>query len=202
MDVEPTTSHEEPPPQQAVKEEQPSGMPDQQPQQAHNSDEHPGEQQQPSVSAASPEVLPKGGSEANPPARQAETPAQRLAQFQMLRRSAEEDTLIARHFLEDLEAQATVCGKELAKLMVTMRHKLHSMTGLSAQYMAALKLSSESLAETTNGAVEHMQDFLSKCERLHQDMLPIQELAAQIKEIRKTLDGFEQMMNKVCRLKD
>ncbi|KAL6074995.1 hypothetical protein QOT17_003760 [Balamuthia mandrillaris] len=190
-DVERATSHEEPPPQQEVTEEQPCGMPDQQPQQ---------EQQQPSlVSEASPEVLTQ--SEANPPARQ-ETPAQRLAQFQMLRRSAEEDTLIARHFLEDLESQATVCGKELAKLMVTMRHKLHSMTGLSAQYMAALKLSSESLAETTNGAVEHMQDFLSKCERLHQDMLPIQELAAQIKEIRKTLDGFEQIMNKVCRLKD
>jgi len=59
--------------------------------------------------------------------------------------------------------------------------------------MQTFKMSSENTAAAVGGAVTQMHSFLTKCQQLNQDLPPIDELAKQIKELRKTLDMLEML---------
>lgn len=59
--------------------------------------------------------------------------------------------------------------------------------------MQTFKMSADNTTAAVSTAVAQMHGFLTKCQQLNQDLPPIDDLAKQIKDLRRTLDLFEML---------
>jgi len=110
---------------------------------------------------------------------------------------SEVTSLINKEFLESLERNAKVCAQNLVDMMDLMRSNLKSITGISLQHMEIYKQSSENMNEAVNTSISDMNRFITKCQDLSEDLKPLESLANDIKEVRKSLDQFEAQLNRM-----
>jgi len=107
-----------------------------------------------------------------------------------------DNSVLSQQFLDDMEAEVKAISYHLSMLMRNLQTTMHKISGDSLQFMSCYKLSADSVSSAVDKAVVHMQEFLGKVQQLHEDMKPITTMAQQIKDIKKTLDQFEQLVNK------
>jgi hypothetical protein len=104
-----------------------------------------------------------------------------------------EGSVLAEEFIEGLERQAEATANQLALHISSLHASLHAISALSVAEMQTFKMSADNTTAAVSAAVAQMHGFLTKCQQLNQDLPPIDELAKQIKDLRRTLDLFEML---------
>ena len=95
--------------------------------------------------------------------------------------------------LHDLESRANDVASNLDHLLGTLAASLKSMSVIGVQSADAYRTSLENLEETVDLSIKSMYTLIARCEELNSHMGPLYTIAAQIKEIKRTLDTFESM---------
>ncbi|XP_078596667.1 uncharacterized protein LOC144873288 isoform X1 [Branchiostoma floridae x Branchiostoma japonicum] len=93
--------------------------------------------------------------------------------------------------LVHLEKQAKQVSESLEIMMGNLRGTLHSMSAITVGCMQTHRDMVESLGDTTDLCVKAMYTLIARCEELNNSMKPVQEIAQQIKDIKKQLEAFE-----------
>eukprot|EP00058_Branchiostoma_floridae_P016299 XP_002601787.1 hypothetical protein BRAFLDRAFT_279171 [Branchiostoma floridae] len=93
--------------------------------------------------------------------------------------------------LVHLEKQAKQVSESLEIMMGNLRGTLHSMSAITVGCMQTHRDMVESLGDTTDLCVKAMYTLIARCEELNNSMKPVQEIAEQIKDIKKQLEAFE-----------
>ncbi|ELR18911.1 uncharacterized protein ACA1_232470 [Acanthamoeba castellanii str. Neff] len=96
-----------------------------------------------------------------------------------------EGSVLSEEFIEGLERQADATAQQLALHISSLHASLHAMQ--------TFKMSADNTTAAVSTAVAQMHGFLTKCQQLNQDLPPIDDLAKQIKDLRRTLDLFEML---------
>jgi methyl-accepting chemotaxis protein len=107
--------------------------------------------------------------------------------------------VIGKDTIEALEAQANAAAQSLASLMASLNNSLHSVSSTSLEGICILHTSVDNTSTAVTDTITQMQNFLNKCQQLNHDMKACEELSKQIKEIRRTLDIMEPLINKFGR---
>lgn len=93
--------------------------------------------------------------------------------------------------LNDLESRAKDVAGNLDHLLGTLAASLKSMSVVSVQSVDAYKTSIQNVEDTVDVSVKNMYSLIAKCEELNDNMKPLYNMAAQIKDIKRTLDVLE-----------
>ena len=90
--------------------------------------------------------------------------------------------------LRDLELKAGDIGRNLDHMLTALAHTLKAMSQVS---MECLGVYNSCVSETVDENIKSMYTLIARCEELNASLKPVQNMAEQVKEIKKTLDAFE-----------
>ncbi|XP_059143888.1 uncharacterized protein LOC131931197 [Physella acuta] len=97
----------------------------------------------------------------------------------------------------ELENHARRVADNLDLMMGNIRNNLHKMSALTIGCQDAYKRSVDITCDSVDASIKSMYALMAKCEELSMAMGPVEQLAVQIKEIKRILDLFEtQLMDK------
>ncbi|KAL9959804.1 hypothetical protein ACROYT_G033160 [Oculina patagonica] len=93
--------------------------------------------------------------------------------------------------LADLELRANDIAGNLDHMLATLANSLKAMSQVSTECLGAYGSCVDHVSETVDANIKSMYTLIARCEELNASLKPVQNLAEQVKEIKKTLDIFE-----------
>ena len=93
--------------------------------------------------------------------------------------------------LRDLESRANDIAGNLDHLLTSLGNNLKAMSHVSTECLDAYSTCVDHMSETVDVNVKAMYTLIARCEELNASLKPVQHMAEQIKDIKKTLDIFE-----------
>ncbi|XP_061688784.1 BLOC-1 related complex subunit 6 [Syngnathoides biaculeatus] len=93
--------------------------------------------------------------------------------------------------LVDLQRHTQEVAQSVEKMMRSLNGTIQNMTALSVGYIQTYRDSVDSLGESVDMSIKSMYTLMARCEELDRSMQPINILAAQIRDIKRTLDALE-----------
>ena len=93
--------------------------------------------------------------------------------------------------LHDLELRAYGIAGNLDHMLATLANSLKGMSQVSAECLGAYGSCVDHVSETVDENIKSMYTLIARCEELNASLKPLQKLAEQVKEIKRTLDVFE-----------
>ena len=93
--------------------------------------------------------------------------------------------------LNDLEIRANDIAGNLDHMIGTLANSLKAMSQVSTECLGAYSACVDHVSETVDVNIKSMYTLIARCEELNASLRPVQNLAEQVKEIKKTLDVFE-----------
>ncbi|XP_024149142.1 BLOC-1-related complex subunit 6 [Oryzias melastigma] len=95
--------------------------------------------------------------------------------------------------LLDLQKHVQDVAHSVELMMRSLNGTIQNMTALSVGYIQTYRDSVDSLGESVDMSIKGMYTLMARCEELDRSMQPIHVLAAQIRDIKRTLDALEAM---------
>jgi hypothetical protein len=99
--------------------------------------------------------------------------------------------------LPQLEEKAKQCEDNLEHLLGVLQGSLHAATHVSAQLGEAMHTSADEASAAAALAVVAMNQLLTQVQELNEEMKPVVEIAAQVKQISSTLTVLEKLALKL-----
>ncbi|XP_072026268.1 uncharacterized protein [Amphiura filiformis] len=93
--------------------------------------------------------------------------------------------------LADLEKHSKRVADSLDLMMGHLNSTLHNMSAISVGHIQTYRDAVDKAGLTVDQSVKAMYALIAKCEELSRTMVPVEDLAKQIKSIKKQLDEFE-----------
>ena len=93
--------------------------------------------------------------------------------------------------LHDLELRAYGIAGNLDHMLATLANSLKAMSQVSVECLGAYSSCVDHVSETVDENIKSMYTLIARCEELNASLKPLQNLAEQVKEIKRTLDIFE-----------
>ncbi|XP_055022179.1 BLOC-1 related complex subunit 6 isoform X1 [Boleophthalmus pectinirostris] len=93
--------------------------------------------------------------------------------------------------LQDLHRHTQDVAQSVEAMMKSLNGTIQNMTALSVGYIQTYRDSVDSLGESVDMSIKGMYTLMARCEELDRSMQPIHGLAAQIRDIKRTLDALE-----------
>ncbi|XP_077407422.1 BLOC-1-related complex subunit 6 isoform X1 [Vanacampus margaritifer] len=93
--------------------------------------------------------------------------------------------------LVDLQRHTREVAHSVEMMMRSLNGTIQNMTALSVGYIQTYRDSVDSLGESVDMSIKGMYTLMARCEELDRSMQPINILAAQIRNIKRTLDALE-----------
>ncbi|XP_030589589.1 BLOC-1-related complex subunit 6 [Archocentrus centrarchus] len=93
--------------------------------------------------------------------------------------------------LLDLQRHTQEVAHSVEMMMRSLNGTIQNMTALSVGYIQTYRDSVDSLGESVDMSIKGMYTLMARCEELDRSMQPIHNLAAQIRDIKRTLDTLE-----------
>ena len=93
--------------------------------------------------------------------------------------------------LKDLELRAYGISRNLDHMLATLANSLKAMSQVSSECLGAYGSCVDHVSETVDENIKSMYTLIARCEELNASLRPLQNLAEQVKEIKRTLDIFE-----------
>uniref|UniRef100_A0A8C2EKV8 Si:dkey-72l14.4 n=1 Tax=Cyprinus carpio TaxID=7962 RepID=A0A8C2EKV8_CYPCA len=93
--------------------------------------------------------------------------------------------------LEDLHKHTQDVAQSVELMLRSLNGTIQNMTALSVGYIQTYRDSVDSLGESVDMSIKGMYTLMARCEELDRSMQPIHALAAQIRDIKRTLDALE-----------
>ncbi|XP_056278577.1 BLOC-1 related complex subunit 6 isoform X2 [Pseudoliparis swirei] len=93
--------------------------------------------------------------------------------------------------LLDLQRHTQEVAHSVEMMMRSLNGTIQNMTALSVGYIQTYRDSVDSLGESVDMSIKGMYTLMARCEELDRSMQPIHNLAAQIRDIKRTLDALE-----------
>ncbi|KAM9855446.1 BLOC-1-related complex subunit 6 [Aulostomus maculatus] len=93
--------------------------------------------------------------------------------------------------LVDLQRHTQEVAHSVEMMMRSLNGTIQNMTALSVGYIQTYRDSVDSLGESVDMSIKGMYTLMARCEELDRSMQPIHGLAAQIRDIKRTLDTLE-----------
>lgn len=93
--------------------------------------------------------------------------------------------------LLDLHRHTQEVAQSVEAMMKSLNGTIQNMTALSVGYIQTYRDSVDSLGESVDMSIKGMYTLMARCEELDRSMQPIHNLAAQIRDIKRTLDALE-----------
>ncbi|XP_055078907.1 BLOC-1 related complex subunit 6 isoform X2 [Periophthalmus magnuspinnatus] len=93
--------------------------------------------------------------------------------------------------LVDLHRHTQEVAQSVEAMMKSLNGTIQNMTALSVGYIQTYRDSVDSLGESVDMSIKGMYTLMARCEELDRSMQPIHGLAAQIRDIKRTLDALE-----------
>lgn len=93
--------------------------------------------------------------------------------------------------LKDLELRANDIAGNLDHMLATLANSLKAMSHVSVECLGAYSACVDHVSETVDVNIKSMYTLIARCEELNVSLKPVQHMAEQVKEIKKTLDIFE-----------
>ncbi|XP_061908222.1 BLOC-1 related complex subunit 6 isoform X1 [Entelurus aequoreus] len=93
--------------------------------------------------------------------------------------------------LVDLQRHTQDVAHSVEMMMRSLNGTIQNMTALSVGYIQTYRDSVDSLGESVDMSIKGMYTLMARCEELDRSMQPINVLAAQIRDIKRTLDALE-----------
>lgn len=93
--------------------------------------------------------------------------------------------------LLDLQRHTQEVAHSVEMMMRSLNGTIQNMTALSVGYIQTYRDSVDSLGESVDMSIKGMYTLMARCEELDRSMQPIHGLAAQIRDIKRTLDALE-----------
>ncbi|XP_072305472.1 BLOC-1-related complex subunit 6 isoform X1 [Eucyclogobius newberryi] len=93
--------------------------------------------------------------------------------------------------LLDLHRHSQEVAQSVEAMMKSLNGTIQNMTALSVGYIQTYRDSVDSLGESVDMSIKGMYTLMARCEELDRSMQPIHGLAAQIRDIKRTLDVLE-----------
>ncbi|XP_005091995.1 BLOC-1-related complex subunit 6 [Aplysia californica] len=94
----------------------------------------------------------------------------------------------------ELEGRARRVADSLDLMMGNIRNNLHKMSAITIGCQEAYKRSVDITCDSVDGSIKAMYALMAKCEELSTSMKPVEQLAGQIKEIKRILELFESQL--------
>ncbi|XP_055882194.1 uncharacterized protein LOC106075863 [Biomphalaria glabrata] len=95
----------------------------------------------------------------------------------------------------ELESHARKVADNLDLMMGNIRNNLHKMSAITIGCQDAYKRSVDITCDSVDASIKSMYALMAKCEELSAAMGPVEQLAGQIKEIKRILDLFESQLS-------
>ncbi|XP_026115369.1 BLOC-1-related complex subunit 6-like isoform X1 [Carassius auratus] len=93
--------------------------------------------------------------------------------------------------LLDLHKHTQDVAQSVELMLRSLNGTIQNMTALSVGYIQTYRDSVDSLGESVDMSIKGMYTLMARCEELDRSMQPIHALAAQIRDIKRTLDALE-----------
>jgi len=93
--------------------------------------------------------------------------------------------------LHDLELRANGIAGNLDHMLATLGNSLKAMSQVSSECLGAYGSCVDHVSEAVDENIKSMYTLIARCEELNASLKPLQNLAEQVKEIKRTLDIFE-----------
>lgn len=93
--------------------------------------------------------------------------------------------------LRDLEVKAGDIARNLDHMLTALAHTLKAMSQVSMECLGVYNSCVDHVSETVDENIKSMYTLIARCEELNASLKPVQNMAEQVKEIKKTLDAFE-----------
>ncbi|XP_077472762.1 BLOC-1-related complex subunit 6 [Stigmatopora argus] len=93
--------------------------------------------------------------------------------------------------LVDLQRHTQDIAQNVEMMMRSLNGTIQNMTALSVGYIQTYRDSVDSLGESVDMSIKGMYTLMARCEELDRSMQPINNLATQIRDIKRTLDALE-----------
>ena len=93
--------------------------------------------------------------------------------------------------LGDLELRANDIAGNLDHMLITLANSLKAMSHVSSECLGVYSSCVDHVSETVDVNIKSMYTLIARCEELNASLKPVQNMAEQVKEIKKTLDIFE-----------
>ena len=93
--------------------------------------------------------------------------------------------------LKDLELRANDIAGNLDHMLGALANSLKAMSHVSTECLGAYSACVDHVSETVDVNIKSMYTLIARCEELNASVKPVQHLAEQVKEIKRTLDIFE-----------
>ena len=93
--------------------------------------------------------------------------------------------------LNDLELRAYGIAGNLDHMLATLANSLKAMSQVSTECLGAYGSCVDHVSEAVDENIKSMYTLIARCEELNASLKPLQNLAEQVKEIKRTLDIFE-----------
>lgn len=93
--------------------------------------------------------------------------------------------------LRDLERLSRELGGRVDRLLRGLGGAVQELTALSVGCIQTYRYAVDSLGEAVDMSIKGMYTLLARCEELERALQPVQGLARQIRDIRRTLEVLE-----------
>lgn len=93
--------------------------------------------------------------------------------------------------LRELELRANDIAGNLDRLLTSLGNSLKAMSHVSTECLSAYSACVDHMSETVDVNIKAMYTLIARCEELNASLKPVQNMAEQIKDIKKTLEIFE-----------
>ncbi|XP_077588817.1 BLOC-1-related complex subunit 6 [Stigmatopora nigra] len=93
--------------------------------------------------------------------------------------------------LLDLQRHTQDIAQNVEMMMRSLNGTIQNMTALSVGYIQTYRDSVDSLGESVDMSIKGMYTLMARCEELDRSMQPINNLATQIRDVKRTLDALE-----------
>eukprot|EP00052_Salpingoeca_macrocollata_P005462 m.47590 g.47590 ORF g.47590 m.47590 type:complete len:85 (+) comp14876_c0_seq5:201-455(+) len=77
-------------------------------------------------------------------------------------------------------------------MMGGMEAKMHAVSKISLKYLNAHCMAVDNIGETVDESMRAMASLIANCNNISEHMAPVEQLLAQIKTVKRTLDVMEQ----------
>ena len=95
--------------------------------------------------------------------------------------------------LRELELSANDIAGNLDHLLTSLGNSLKAMSHVSTECLSAYNACVDHMSETVDVNIKAMYTLMARCEELNASLRPVQNMAEQIKDIKKTLEIFESL---------
>ncbi|PFX18235.1 uncharacterized protein LOC111339818 isoform X2 [Stylophora pistillata] len=95
------------------------------------------------------------------------------------------------NILNELEIRASDIAENLDHMLRTLGNSLKAMSQVSTDCLSAYNNCVDHVSEAVDVNIKSMYTLIARCEELNASLKPVQNLAEQVKEIKRTLDVFE-----------